>query len=40
MEGDYIRPLTTIAPELRGDIASVLAGRRVPAVVAGYVGRR
>ena len=40
MEGDYIRPLTTIAPELHGDIASVLAGRRVPGVVAGYIGRR
>jgi ATP-dependent Lhr-like helicase len=38
MEGDYIRPLG--APEsLDAELSSVLAGRRVPAVVSGFVGR-
>ena len=41
MEGDYLRPLTSaVDPDLSGDIATLLAGRRVPAVVAGYIGRR
>ena len=40
LEGDYIRQLAVVEPELTGDIATVLAGRRVPAVAAGYVGRR
>jgi ATP-dependent Lhr-like helicase len=38
MEGDYIRPL--VSPEsLDADVSSVLAGRRVPEVVSGFVGR-
>jgi len=38
MEGDYIRPLASPAP-LDPEVSSVLAGRRVPAVVSGFVGR-
>jgi len=38
MEGDYIRPL--VSPDsLDADVSSVLAGRRVPEVVSGFVGR-
>jgi ATP-dependent Lhr-like helicase len=39
MEGDYIRPLATIDPSIAADVASALAGRRVPPVVSGFVGR-
>ena len=39
MEGDYIRPLVAIDPAMVADVASALAGRRVPAVVSGFVGR-
>ena len=40
LEGDYIRPLAAaVDSALSSDIASLLAGRRVPAVVSGYVGR-
>jgi ATP-dependent Lhr-like helicase len=39
MEGDYIRPLTPIDPALATDVASTLAGRRVPPILSGYVGR-
>ena len=39
MEGDYIRPLTTIDPAIAADVASALAGRRVPPVISGFVGR-
>jgi hypothetical protein len=39
MEGDYIRPLTTIDPAVAADVASALAGRRVPPVLSGFVGR-
>ncbi len=39
MEGDYIRPLATIDPSLASDVASALAGRRVPPVISGFVGR-
>jgi ATP-dependent Lhr-like helicase len=39
MEGDYVRPLADIPSEVSREIATALAGRRVPAVVAGYVGR-
>jgi ATP-dependent Lhr-like helicase len=38
MEGDYIRPLGS-AERLDGEVSSVLAGRRVAAVVSGFVGR-
>jgi len=39
MEGDFIRPLTTVEPALAADVASALAGRRVPPVLSGYIGR-
>jgi ATP-dependent Lhr-like helicase len=39
MEGHYIRPLATIDPAEAGAIASALAGRPVPPVVSGYIGR-
>ncbi|MGH9459116.1 MAG: DEAD/DEAH box helicase [Thermoanaerobaculia bacterium] len=38
IEGDYLRPLREIAPESATEIASALAGRRVP-VASGFVGR-
>jgi hypothetical protein len=38
MEGDYIRPLGSLE-RLDGEVSSVLAGRRVAAVVSGFVGR-
>ena len=39
LEGDYIRPLTEIDPSIAADVASALAGRRVPPIVSGFVGR-
>jgi len=39
MEGDYIRPLAAIDPAIATDVASTLAGRRVPPILSGYVGR-
>jgi ATP-dependent Lhr-like helicase len=39
MEGDYIRPLAEIEPYLAGEVATLLAGRRVPPVLSGFVGR-
>jgi ATP-dependent Lhr-like helicase len=38
LEGDYMRPLVTETSVISGEVASVLAGRRVPAVAAGYIG--
>src|SRR5262249_31256953 len=35
LEGDYVRPLTDIPPALAGEVATALAGRRVPPVVRG-----
>jgi ATP-dependent Lhr-like helicase len=39
MEGDYIRPLAAIDPADAGPVANALAGRAVPPVLSGYVGR-
>jgi ATP-dependent Lhr-like helicase len=39
MEGDYIRQMAPFEPTLAGDVASTLAGRRVPGVISGYIGR-
>ena len=39
LEGDYLRPLTPVDTAAGGDIATALAGRRVPAVTSGFVGR-
>ena len=40
MEGDYVRPLVHVDADLGADVTSALAGRRLPAVAAGFVGRR
>jgi ATP-dependent Lhr-like helicase len=39
MEGDYVRPLTEIDPAVAGHLASALAGRRLPSVTSGFIGR-
>jgi ATP-dependent Lhr-like helicase len=39
MEGDYVRPLTEIEPSAAAGIASALAGRPLPTVTSGFVGR-
>lgn len=39
MEGDYVRPLVESDSSLAGEVATALAGRRVPAVMSGFVGR-
>src|SRR5262249_34300067 len=42
MEGDYVRPLvevTDVAPAVASDVASLLAGRPMPPVISGFVGR-
>jgi hypothetical protein len=39
MDGDYVRPLTEIDHAVAGSLASVLAGRRLPPVSSGFVGR-
>jgi ATP-dependent Lhr-like helicase len=39
LEGDYLRPLADVDPGAAGEVASALAGRRVPAVTSGFVGR-
>jgi ATP-dependent Lhr-like helicase len=39
MEGDYLRPLTDIEPSAAAGIATALAGRPLPALTSGFVGR-
>jgi ATP-dependent helicase Lhr and Lhr-like helicase len=39
MEGDYIRPLAEIEPGAASAVASALAGRPVPPIISGFVGR-
>ena len=39
LEGDYLRPLAHIEAGAAADVASALAGRRVPAVTSGFIGR-
>jgi len=38
MEGDFLRTLGHVEPDIAADVAAAAAGRRVP-VVSGYVGR-
>jgi len=38
-EGDYVRPLVEIDPAIAGTVASALAGRSLPSVTNGFVGR-
>jgi ATP-dependent Lhr-like helicase len=42
MEGDYVRPLiwmADVAPELAAEVATALAGRPLPAITSGFIGR-
>ena len=42
LEGDYVRPLielAALAPAIAADVATTLAGRPMPAVLSGFVGR-
>jgi ATP-dependent Lhr-like helicase len=42
MEGEYVRPLITmadVAPELAAEVATTLAGRPLPAITSGFIGR-
>jgi len=39
MEGDYVRQLTEIDAAIAADVTSALAGRHMPAVLSGFVGR-
>ncbi|MGE5813160.1 MAG: ATP-dependent DNA helicase, partial [Acidobacteriota bacterium] len=39
MEGDFIRTLADFPAALAAEVSSALAGRRVPAVFSGFVGR-
>ena len=38
LEGDYMRPLATSTRSAAADVASALVGRRMPAVISGFVG--
>ncbi len=39
LEGDYVRPLAEIDSAAAGGLATALAGRPLPAVTSGFVGR-
>ena len=42
LEGDYVRPLTpeaNVEPAVASEMATLLTGRRMPAVLSGFVGR-
>ena len=39
LEGDYVRPLAEIDSVAAGGLATALAGRPLPAVTSGFVGR-
>ena len=39
LEGEYLRPLAPAAGPFPADVVSALAGRRLPAVAGGFVGR-
>jgi ATP-dependent Lhr-like helicase len=39
LEGDYIRPLADIASDVAADVTSALAGRPMPPIVSGFIGR-
>jgi ATP-dependent helicase Lhr and Lhr-like helicase len=39
MEGDYVRQLADVPSSIAADVTSALAGRRLPAVLSGFVGR-
>jgi ATP-dependent Lhr-like helicase len=39
LEGDYLRSLGDVDSAAAGEVATALAGRRVPAVTSGFIGR-
>jgi ATP-dependent Lhr-like helicase len=39
LEGDFLRPLTQVPPAMASQVATALAGRPLPSVSSGYVGR-
>ena len=39
LEGDYVKKLAEIDPSIAGKVATALAGRPVPPVISGYIGR-
>jgi ATP-dependent Lhr-like helicase len=39
MEGDYLKTLAEVPPAVASQVATTLAGRSLPSVVSGYVGR-
>jgi len=39
LEGEFLRPLTDLPAAVASQVASALAGRSLPAVTSGYVGR-
>jgi len=39
MEGDYLRPLCTFSADEASRVATALAGRPMPAVLSGFIGR-
>jgi hypothetical protein len=42
MEGDYVRPLielSDVMPAFAAEVATTLAGRPMPAVLSGFLGR-
>jgi ATP-dependent Lhr-like helicase len=39
MEGDYVRPLSEVPPAVMPLVATTLAGRPVPSILSGFVGR-
>ena len=39
LEGDYLKTLAEVPAEVAGEVATALAGRAVPPVLSGYVGR-
>jgi ATP-dependent Lhr-like helicase len=39
LEGEYMRPLAEIEPHVAARVATALAGRAIPVVTAGFIGR-
>jgi ATP-dependent Lhr-like helicase len=39
MEGDYVRQMAPVDDAIAAEVASLLAGRRVPAILNGFLGR-
>jgi len=38
LEGEYLRPLAEIAPNLAAEVATALVGRPMPPILSGFVG--